>query len=45
MQKIRGIPTAELAEVIAGLVKQGVTFEAYPDAKPGEWIVELLGGC
>lgn len=44
MKQINGIPTALLAEIIAGLVKQGVTFEAFPDKCPGEWKINLLGG-
>ena len=33
----------ELVEITAGLVKEGVTFEAHCDTK-GLWIINLTGG-
>lgn len=44
--KIENIPTEELAEVIAGLVKQGLTFRAHhqPGFSHSVWTIELTGG-
>lgn len=43
---IKNIPIEDLAEIIAGLVKQGVTFTARPldSFQGGGWIIELTGG-
>lgn len=42
---IRHIRLIDLAEIIAGLVKQGVTFECRPDSPcQGTWQIELTGG-
>lgn len=40
---IKYIPADELAALVAGLVKQGLTFEATPD-NLGTWTIKLLGG-
>jgi len=37
----------DMAEIVAGLVRQGVTFRCYQcpnDHLIGRWIIELLGG-
>ena len=39
---IERIDISELAEIIAGLVKQGLTFQARP--VNGTWTIELTGG-
>ena len=44
MMKIANIPTDELGDVIAGLVKNGLTFECFPGTKPTTWTINLLGG-
>lgn len=41
--KIEYIEVSQLAEIIAGLVRQGVTFKAYPMGAFC-WCVELTGG-
>ena len=41
---IRGIETSALATIVAGLVKEGLTFEATRGEYPGEWDIELTGG-
>lgn len=42
---IKNIATAQLAEIIAGLVKEGLTFECQPDSRcAGTWIITLTGG-
>jgi hypothetical protein len=44
--KIENILTEELAEIIAGLVKQGLTFKAKPQTgfTTTVWSIELTGG-
>jgi hypothetical protein len=39
---IEHITTEELPALVAGLVREGVTFRAYP--KGPNWTIELLGG-
>jgi hypothetical protein len=42
---IKRVPTALLAEIVAGLVRQGVGFEVKPhDCYEGEWVITLTGG-
>ena len=42
---IERINTSDLADIIAGLVKQGITFNAYPMTNYADrWIIELTGG-
>ena len=42
---IERIETARLAEVVAGLVKEGLTFTAIPNpAAFGLWTITLTGG-
>lgn len=42
---IKQVPTALLAEIVAGLVKQGLGFEVKPHASyAGEWVITLTGG-
>ena len=44
---ITNIPTELLAEIIAGLVKQGLTFNCRPrhvNAAYVDWTIELTGG-
>lgn len=45
MQRIINVPTAALAAIVAGLVREGVTFEVSPwGMEDGLWCVTLLGG-
>ena len=39
---IESISTEELGDIIAGLVKQGIMFRAFPSN--GFWTIELTGG-
>ena len=42
---IERIKTADLADIVAGLVAKGVTFKAYPMIDYADrWVVELTGG-
>ena len=41
--KIEGVPTKEVAPIVAGLVREGVTFTVYPTSV-GLWCIELTGG-
>jgi hypothetical protein len=44
-QKILNVPTKALAEIIAGLVMKGLTFEVTPNTDDGElWCIHMLGG-
>lgn len=43
MMTIRAISTEQMVEIVAGLVKNGLTFEATP-APHGEWNIKLTGG-
>lgn len=40
---IQDVPTADLAAIVAGLVAQGLTFEASPISQ-GLWLIRLTGG-
>lgn len=40
--RIEYIELADLPAIVAGLVREGVTFRAYP--KDAFWVVELTGG-
>jgi len=41
---IRHVETAQLGEVVAGLVKQGLTFDCHYDCHMGTYTIELTGG-
>jgi hypothetical protein len=41
---IEDIDTADLARVVADLVKQGLTFRATPGRIPHTWNITLTGG-
>lgn len=42
---IKRVPTSKLAEIVAGLVKQGLTFEVNPHGiYDDEWVIILTGG-
>ena len=42
---IRHIPTEKLAAIVAGLVREGVTFNVTPENDAGtSWDIELTGG-
>ena len=41
---IEDIKIEDLAEIIAGLVKQGITFEAYQKNGSDFWNINLTGG-
>ena len=44
MQQIVHITTSQLATIIAGLVREGLTFECHPGTRVDEWTITLLGG-
>lgn len=44
MMQIQNVKPDKLAKVIAGLVKEGLTFEAYPAPDGETWVIDLLGG-
>ena len=41
-QTIENIKPADLPSIVAGLVREGVTFRAFPSGV--YWTIELLGG-
>lgn len=42
---IKNIPTKQLAAIVAGLVKEGIVFEAQPDELTYDhWLIKLTGG-
>jgi hypothetical protein len=41
---IEDIELKDLATIIAGLVREGVSFRAYPDQFGARWRIELTGG-
>ena len=43
MRIIENVKTSDLAEIVAGLVREGVTFQVLPNL-PGSWNITLLGG-
>lgn len=43
MSRIINIPTAKIADIIAGLVRQGITFEVHPNTDEGElWSITFI---
>lgn len=44
--EIYGVTTAELPALVAGLIREGVTFRVRPASSGlGDWVIELTGGC
>lgn len=41
---IRFVPTESLAAIVAGLVREGVTFDVLPSGLDGQWTITLTGG-
>ena len=41
---IRCGTTNEMVLVVAGLVREGVTFECRPEVTTGVWVITLTGG-
>ncbi len=42
--RINAIPTESLATIVAGLVREGVTFDVSPSSLDGLWNIVLTGG-
>jgi hypothetical protein len=44
MKKIDFVKTSDLAAIVAGLVREGVTFTVSPMNAEGYWSISLTGG-
>lgn len=42
--KIKHVSTEALATIVAGLVREGLTFEVVPGTLDGNWDITLTGG-
>ncbi len=41
---IRFVSTESLATIVAGLVREGVTFDVLPSGTDNQWTITLTGG-